>query len=94
MTEQADLQKQQSDALEAAHQQQLEALAQARAAAMASAHYWEGLASQAAQGEQASALRPPSPTTVTAAHFEYLEKVANAQYDFHRTLLTGTTGSG
>jgi hypothetical protein len=91
VTEQANLQEQQSQALDAAHKQQLEGLAQARATAMASAQYWEGLASQATQAGQASAVRPPTPTAVTAAHFEFLEKVLNAQYDFHRTLMSSTS---
>jgi hypothetical protein len=96
VTEQANLQEQQSQALDAAHKQQLEGLAQARATAMASAQYWEGLASQATQAtqvDQASVVRPPTPTVVTAAHFEFLEKVLNAQYDFHRTLMSSTSTS-
>ena len=91
--EQANLQEQQSQGLEAAHKQQLEGLAQARATAMASAQYWEGLASQAAQAGQGSAVGQPSPTAVTAAHFEFLEKVLNAQYDFYRTLMSTSTES-
>ncbi len=93
MTEQANLQEQQSQALEAAHKQQLEGLAQARASAMASAQYWEGLASQASQAGQGPAAGQPSPTAVTAAHFEFLEKVLNAQYDFYRTLMSTSTST-
>ena len=93
MTEQANLQEQQSQALDSTHKQQLEGLAQARATAMASAQYWEGLASQATQAGQGTGAHQPSPTVVTAAHFDFLEKVLNAQYDFYRTLMSTSTES-
>jgi hypothetical protein len=91
-----DLQQQQLDALELANKQQLEALAQQREMAMESAKYWDNVAKQATAGlseAQAKALPAShvSSTTLTEAHFTYLESVLKAQVDFIRTLVTSGT---
>lgn len=97
MTEQSDPQQQQLQTLEAVHQQQLQQLSQQREAALASARYWEELAqsASAASAGQGAAMPhtgyQPAPSTVTRAHFKFLEDVLNAQYQFARTLVAGDT---
>jgi hypothetical protein len=96
VTEQPDPRQQQLQTLDAVHQQQLEQLSQQRTAAMATAKYWEDLAQSAstassAEGGALAQTGYPAPSTVTAAHFKFLEDVLNAQYQFARTLVTGDT---
>ncbi len=95
MTEQPDPRQQQLDTLDAVHQQQLQQLSQQREAALASARYWEELAQSASTASAAQGVAmpqtgyQPTPSTVTAAHFKFLEDVLNAQNEFARTLVTG-----
>ena len=95
VTDQSDPRQQQLETLDAVHQQQLEQLSQQRAAALASARYWEELAQSASTGSAAEGGGlpqtgyQPAPSTVTAAHFKFLEDVLNAQHQFARTLVTG-----
>lgn len=84
-------QKQQLEYLDATQKQQLEALSQVKDAAMSAAEQWERAFKP---GDDAStpllgAVPQPSPTTVTAAHYQFVETMLNAQFDFARALLKG-----
>ncbi len=93
--QQADLveaaRRQQLEYLDATQKQQLEALSQVRDAAVSAAQQWERTA---APGEGAAtpllqAVPQPSPATVTAAHYQFMETMLKAQFDFARALLKG-----
>ncbi len=83
--------KQQLEYLDATQTQQLAALSQVRDAAIAAAEQWERAAQpgDGAATPLVQAVPQPSPTTFTAAHYQFVETMLNAQFDFARALLTG-----
>ena len=91
MTDEKTTQPQQHlAALKAAQTQQLESLSQMRSAALENARYWEDLS--AAQGETAvsTPVPLPGPTTWVNAHFDYLDTIAKAQFEYAKALAAGS----
>lgn len=86
MSKEPTVQDQQLEALEASQTQQSEALSQMRSAALGNAQYWEDLAEQA---EVEAPAHQPRPTTWVNAHFDYLDTVAQAQFEYARALIGG-----
>ncbi|MDN5794885.1 MAG: hypothetical protein L0H79_03940 [Intrasporangium sp.] len=79
-------QEHQLELLESAREQQTSALGQMREAALENAKYWEGLADQSG-----SKLPQPSPSAWVTAHFDYLDTVTNAQFQYARALVTASS---
>ncbi|WP_347352831.1 hypothetical protein [Intrasporangium sp.] len=79
----ATTQGNQLELLESARRQQATALTQMREAALENARYWEGVA-----GQSGAEVPQPSPTAWVKAHFDYLDTVTDAQFQYARALVT------
>ena len=83
MSEKSTVHDQHLKALETSETQQLEALSQMRSAALQNARYWEDLADQVEVQDSAPAQQP-RPSTWVNAHFDYLDTIAKAQFEYAR----------